>query len=328
MFISRSNVLCTVGLALAVLWSAAAIAAEAYKADAGPFEVVIAADVELDFPELEKQLPLRVAYPGAPGPHPVIVFSHGGGCAKATYSRLTDHWASYGYVVIEPVHTDSRSLGFSFATMDPDVMMQVVYSRRQDMQHIIDSIDDIEERVPVLAGQLDRERLIASGHSMGGATAMAVTGLVLHNTVGESVDSFPEDRFDALLLLGDPGNRGFMPDAPWRAIAVPTLIVTGTNDRGATIDESRMKFTFAEGTVFPETPHHYLFIEDMNHYIGGLVCRTDVEGDPDYGALAIARGVSIAFLNAYMKNDREALEFLDSNRLPGMTNGRATLENR
>jgi hypothetical protein len=125
MFISRSNVLCAVGLALAVLWSAAVVASEAYKADAGPFEVVIAADVELDFPELEKQLPLRVAYPGAPGPHPVIVFSHGGGCEKATYSRLTDHWASYGYVVIEPTHTDSRSLGFSFATMEPDVMTKV-----------------------------------------------------------------------------------------------------------------------------------------------------------------------------------------------------------
>ncbi len=107
-----------IGLILAVCWTASAGANDAYKVDPGPFEIV-AVEIELPFPELDKQLPLRIAYPGAPGLYPVIVFSHGGGCPKDMYLRLSDHWASHGYVVISPVHADSRSLLTSFAGLDP-----------------------------------------------------------------------------------------------------------------------------------------------------------------------------------------------------------------
>jgi fermentation-respiration switch protein FrsA (DUF1100 family) len=314
--------------AAAILLAVPALAEPVYKTEPGPYEVIVAGDVMLPFEELEKELPLRVAYPAKPGPDPVIVFSHGGGCAKDTYTRFADHWASHGYVVIQPLHSDSRSLGFSFAGMKTDVMMQVVYSRRLDMQHILDSLDVIEELVPELAGQLDDQRLVAAGHSMGGATAMAVSGLKLKNNVNGRVDGFEEDRFDLLLLIGDPGNRGFMPDAPWRAISIPTLIVTGTNDRGQEFDESRMKFEFADPASISDTPNHYLFITDMDHYLGGLVCRSDVEGDPDYDAFFIARGVSTVFLDAYMRGDDHAARFLDGDDVPELTDGRASLEIR
>lgn len=312
----------------ATLLATPALTEPVYKTEPGPFEVVVASDVMLPFAELEKELPLRVAYPAKPGPDPVIVFSHGGGCAKDTYARFADHWASHGYVVIQPLHSDSRSLGFSFAGMDPKVMMQVVYSRRLDMQHVIDSFEVIEELVPPLAGRLDDQRLVAAGHSMGGATAMAVSGLKLKNSMNGRVDGFHEDRFDILLLIGDPGNRGFMPNSPWRAISIPTLIVTGTNDRGQEIDESRMKFEIADPASISDTPNHYLFITDMDHYLGGLVCRSDVPGDPDYDAFMIARGVSTAFLDAYMHSDDQAVRFLDGDDMRSLTDGRASLEMR
>jgi dienelactone hydrolase len=314
--------------AAAILIPTSVLADQAYKPEAGSFEVSVANDVMLAFDKLDKELPLRVAYPVKPGPSPVIVFSHGGGCEKDTYSRFADHWASHGYVVIQPLHSDSRSLGFSFAGMDPDVMMQVVYSRRLDMQHVIDSLDVIESLVPELSGRMDHDRLIASGHSMGGATAMAVSGLEMKNTVTGYVDKFAEDRFDALLLIGDPGTRGFMPEAPWRAISIPVLIVTGTNDRGQKIDESRMKFEVANTASIADSPNHYLFITDMDHYLGGLVCRTDIEGDPDYDALTIAFGVSTAFLDAYFHGDEESVRFLNGDALPALTGGRASLEIR
>jgi fermentation-respiration switch protein FrsA (DUF1100 family) len=318
----------TVFLLATLLLSMHALANPAYKSEPGSYEVTIADDVMLPFDELDKDLPLRIAYPVEPGRYPVIVFSHGGGCEKNTYTRFADHWASHGYVVIQPLHSDSRSLGFSFAGMAPDVMMQVVYSRRLDMRHILDSLGVIETLVPVLADRLDDQRLVAAGHSMGGATAMAVTGLVLRNNVSDRVDGFEEDRFDALLLIGDPGNRGFMPEAPWRAVSIPTFVVTGTNDRGQEIDESRMKFEIADPSSISATPNHYLFITDMDHYFGGLVCRTDTASDPDDDAMVIARGVSTVFLEAYMRGDGQAVEFLDGDDVPALTAGRATLEIR
>lgn len=311
-----------------IFLSTPVLASPAYKTDTGPFDVAVAVDVMLPFDELEKDLSLRIAYPVEPDVYPVIVFSHGGGCAKDTYSRLSDHWASHGYVVIEPLHADSRSLGFSFARTKSDVIMKVIYSRRLDMRHILDSLEIIEQRVPQLAGRMDDQRLVAAGHSMGGATAMAVTGLEMKNNVTGIVEGFPEDRFDALLLIGDPGNRGFMPDAPWRAISVPTLIVTGTNDSGERIDESRMQFEVANEIKVANTPKHYLFITGMDHYLGGLICRSDIEGEPDYDALAIARGVSTAFLDAFMKDDSAARQLLGGEALPELTEGRATLEDR
>ena len=314
-----------IGLALCL--AACADPHNAYKVDPGPFEVV-AVEIELPFPKLDKQLPLRVAYPGTPAKYPVIVFSHGGGCPKDMYLRLSDHWASHGYVVISPVHADSRSLMSSFAGMDPKALGQLVYNRRYDMKHVLDSLDAIEAQVPELAGQLDRNHLIVAGHSMGGATAMAVSGLVLQDSSGRFVDRFDEDRFDVLLLIGDPGNRDFMPAEPWRAIALPTLIVTGSKDYGQKFGGGPMKLVFPEGVEFADTPNHYVFINDMDHYMGGLICRTDVSGPLDYDAVVIARSVGTAFLDAYAKDDDEARQFLSSAELPGLTDGRATLEER
>ena len=90
-----------IGLTLAVCWTTSTAATDAYKIDPGPFAAV-AAEISLPFPVLDKQLPLRIAYPAVPGLYPVIVFSHGGGCPKDMYLRLSDHWASHGYVVILP----------------------------------------------------------------------------------------------------------------------------------------------------------------------------------------------------------------------------------
>ena len=66
----------------------------------------------LDFEKLEKQLPVRISYPVGEGQFPIIVFSHGNGSEGSMYKGFTDKWASHGYVVIQPTHMDSSSLGF------------------------------------------------------------------------------------------------------------------------------------------------------------------------------------------------------------------------
>ena len=48
--------------------------------------------------------------PDAPGPHPLIVFSHGFGGSSRGYVGLSSYWASHGYVVIAPSHADSVQL--------------------------------------------------------------------------------------------------------------------------------------------------------------------------------------------------------------------------
>jgi len=55
-----------------------------------------------------KQIPVKVYFPDARGPFPVIVFSHGAWGSKDGYFALGRYWASHGYVSIHPSHADSR----------------------------------------------------------------------------------------------------------------------------------------------------------------------------------------------------------------------------
>ena len=303
----------------------------AYKTAAGPHDVV-SLSMQLPFPELEKDLPLRITFPESGGPYPVIVFSHGNGSSKDQYSVYADHWASHGYVVIQPTHMDSTSLGSSMRNMNYAKMMAISDSRRRDMRFVVDSLAQLEQQIAGLKGKVDPERLVAAGHSMGGATAMRLAGLVFVDPQDSSETDYRDERFDALLLVSDPGNNRLMPDEPWKAVAIPTFIATGTNDYGGMPKKSGQSATkdvkFPKDWVMPDSPNHYLFVDGLDHYLGGLICKENVPGPKDYEALQIIDGVSTAFLDAYMKDDETAMAFLRDGQVTELTGGRATLELR
>lgn len=295
-------------------WSSSGPSA-AYRPDPGPFTIQVAESVLLAFPALEKDLELRVTFPaGATAPEslPVIIFSHGGRCDRDRYTHFADHWASHGYVVIQPAHLDSSSLPPP-KIRGMRMMIEAVRTRRLDMVHVLDSLDEIGALVPGLAGRIDTSRVAAAGHSLGGGTALSVTGLVMVDPSNDTPFGFLDERFDALLLITDPGNSPMMPETPWRVVALPTLVATGTNDFSGLvrhIKKSRSVYRYPAGTGFAATENHYLFVDDMDHYLGGLICKPR-DGDlPDAEAAYIIGGVSVAFLDAYLRDDANARAFL------------------
>jgi hypothetical protein len=216
--------------------------------------------------------------------YPVVIFSHGGRCSRDRYTDFAEHWASHGYIVIQPAHMDSSSLPPP-KIRGMEMMNESVRTRRLDMRFILDSFDEIQKLVPGIDGRLDAENVAASGHSLGGGTAMAVTGLVMEDRRGGAPFGMKDDRFDALLLITNPGNSPMMPDDPWRAISLPTFVATGTNDFSGLvrhIKKSESIFRFSDGVVLSETPNHYLFIDNMNHYLGGLICKELEDDEPDH----------------------------------------------
>ncbi|PSB31432.1 alpha/beta hydrolase [Chlorogloea sp. CCALA 695] len=52
----------------------------------------------------DRQLPLKIYYPHAPGLFPVIIFSHGAGGSKAAFTYLSTFLASCGYICIHSTH--------------------------------------------------------------------------------------------------------------------------------------------------------------------------------------------------------------------------------
>jgi fermentation-respiration switch protein FrsA (DUF1100 family) len=304
----------------------------AYKPATGPLSLKTEHRTELNFAALEKTLTMRVVFPAEPGPYPLIVFSHGNGCLQDLYAGFADHWASWGYVVIQPVHMDSRELGFSMKGATLEIMNKVVTSRMDDVRFVLDSIDELEAQVPGLAGQIDREQLVVAGHSMGGGTAMMLNGVQMLDPRNDDVLGSDETRFDALILISEPSNNRMMPSDPWRMSAVPTFIATGSEDfsmAGARNGKkSRNAYQLPADVELPDQPHYYLYMDGMDHYLGGLICREDKSGPRDHSALEIINGSSIAFLEATLEGDPAAQAFLDSGDIDELTGGRATLELR
>ena len=305
----------------------------AYKPSRGPYAVVVEDSVLLPFPDLDKTLSLRISFPLSTDSielYPVVIFSHGGRCSRDRYTDFAEHWASHGYIVIQPAHMDSSSIP------PPDIrgmemMNESVRTRRLDMRFILDEFDEIQKLVPEIDGRLDAEHVAASGHSLGGGTAMAVTGVVMEDRRGGAPFGVNDERFDALLLITNPGNSPMMPEDPWRMASLPTFVATGTNDYSSLIrhiKKSESIFKFPDDAVFSETPNHYLFVDDMNHYLGGLICKELEDDEPDYEAAEVINGVSTAFLDAYLKDDALALEFLNATQMPSSASARAKLELR
>lgn len=289
-------------------------------------------EFSLKFEELNKQLPVRISYPVGKTRFPVIVFSHGNGSKGDMYKGFTDYWASHGYVVIQPTHMDSTSLGFKTKRDNMREMyqqiLQVTDTRRQDMSFIVDSLDLIETIVPDLKDKLDRTKLVAAGHSMGAATAMIVAGMTLLNPMDGYAETSDETRFKVLLMISDPGTMTLMPKEPWKGVRVPTLISTGTkdfSDVGSDRIKAPFKYKIPDSLTRSLSPHHYVLIEGADHYLGGLICRTDVPGPPQHEALRIAAATSITFLDAYVKNDLNAWRSMRFGDLNAATKGKATL---
>ncbi len=203
--------------------------------------VVSVAPVSIPDPGRGEALEVRVSAPVSGDALPVIVFSHGYGQSLYAYGPLANHWASHGFVVIQPTHLDSRMLGL--AGDDPRIP-QLWRFRETDLRRILDALDLIEEAVPPIEGRLDRDRIAVAGHSWGAQTASTLLGATHPDPDDGSTVDLADDRVKAGALFTVPGvggddlspfaaqNYRFMhPD--FSRMTTPTLVVAGDNDNGA-----------------------------------------------------------------------------------------------
>ncbi len=307
---------------------------DAYKFQQGPLEIADA-EISLDMPSADRTLQMRLVYPKVEGIYPVIVFSHGGAPFEylASYSHITDHWASHGYVVVRPVHLDALATNADIGELRRQAaegIDPVTEARIEDVSFIVDSLDEIQSAVPDLAGKPDPERLIIAGHSRGSAIALRIMGVEMINpNTGQSFGT-DDDRFDAVIFLSEPGNAVFMPYQPWRAIEdKPSLVVTGSNDFGSIAGRPiGIRYQVVSKGLSGTDKRHLLYIQDLDQRWGGLIRGEDEFGKgADYDALDIIRGTTTAFLDAYIKSDGDAEDFLDSREVEVLSKGRAALSN-
>jgi len=306
------------------LSSADTVAPDGYKLPDGPHAVTEVSDVVLHDTKRNKDLHVRIFYPQDAGPFPVIVFSHGAGGSQTCCDSLTRHWATYGYVTLQPTHDDSvsqrRSSGESevhFLSGVRDALKNPAFwqSRPEDISFLLDSLSALQNRIPELAGKLDEQHIGVGGHSMGAFTADAIAGARV-DLPQHPGTSFADSRVRAALLLSPQGPGEFgLNDHSWDLISIPFMSMTGSLDQAANREGPEWKkipFDRCE----PGDKYH-LFIEGANH-MSFISARTLLPGRAAQGEMILGytNSAALAFWDAYLKADPAAKTYLRSDALP------------
>jgi predicted dienelactone hydrolase len=324
---SRTTGLGLVALAAGVFLAAGCSSPGLYKADAGPWPVEVADGVRLTDPLQQRGIDFRVLHPQGSGAHPVVVFSHGGFCAPEMYDRITGHWVSHGYIVIEPEHLDAPD---SVRQAGPPDMARLLPSRLRDVSYAVDVLPEIG-RLAGITGGLANPPLAIAGHSFGGAVAATKAGLILKPDAYRGTPGGPQDpRFRAAILLSPPGSGEDLAENAFDGLRLPLMTTGGTADVGRGYDGSlppgewrRRMYQLA-----PPGDKYSVIIEDADHYLGGLICNPERGGEPDPGGVEIVRAMTTAFLDAYLKDDPAAQAFLANADVAKLTGGRADYQRR
>lgn len=237
--------------------------------------VVSVKPVVLSAPGRGEDLRVRISAPATGHDLPVILFSHGHGSSLEGYGPLTDYWAAHGFVVVQPTHLDSRTVGL--APDDPRAPRSWRF-RVEDMKRVLDHLDLLEAAVPGLSGRVDRSRIAAAGHSFGGQTTGILLGLRVLGPAGDGED-MSDPRVGAGVLLGTAGRGGadLTPYAaehlPWLQVsfadmAAPALVVAGDHDQS---------FLSVRGPDWSADPYHLspagkslLTLFGAEHSLGGI----------------------------------------------------------
>ncbi|MEV0848758.1 chlorophyllase [Streptomyces sp. NPDC049954] len=268
-----------------------------------PVPVVSVKPLSLPAPGRGQDLRLRVSAPVTGGDLPIVLLAHGFGSSLEGYGPLADYWAAHGFVVVQPTHLDSRTVGLP---QDDPRTPGVWRSRVEDMKRVLDRLDVLEAAVPGLGGRLDRSRVAAAGHSFGGQTAGNLLGLRVVDPVTGKREDLSDPRVRAGVLLATAGRGGddltpfaaehfpFMnPD--FTHLTTPALVVVG--DR----DDSPLS---VRGPEWMADPYHLspgaeslLTLFGAEHSLGGIAgyeARETTDEHP--GRVALVQQVTLAYL--------------------------------
>jgi predicted dienelactone hydrolase len=309
---------------------------DGYKLETGPLAVTEVAGLVLHDDKRNKDVRVRVFYPVIAGKYPVIVFSHGAGGSDTCCESLTRHWATYGYITLQPIHEDSvvqrRSSGDENARF-PQAVGEALKnpalweSRPHDISFLLDSLAGLQKRVAGLNGKIDTSRIGVAGHYMGAYTAEAIAGALV-DLPGRPGQNFSDPRAKAILCLSPqgPGQFGLTVHS-FSNISLPFMGITGSLDNlGPLANAAWHKIPFERSQPGDK---YEVFIQGASH-MSFITAETANSARSSQAAaiLGYTNSASLAFWDTYLKDDNAAKKFLQSDALERSSHGAAKLSRR
>lgn len=279
---------------------------------------------------VRSQLAVRGAVARA-GTYPLVIFSHSSGVGRRGATFLCTHLSSHGYIVAAPDH--SEVLAAELARKIDETPQQksarweaLIASRVPDvlflLNHLLGSASLFDGEVGKLEATIDPTRIGIIGHSFGGWTALAATEV--------------EQRIRAVVALAPGGSSQPRPGIlPVRLTFnwgrdVPTLYLVAEND--VSLPLAGMYELFART---PASKQMFILSRaDHMHFMDNVEeMHEAVRTTPWTGELAwlpkemlpiaelcsgeqahlFVRGLTASHLDAVLKRDENALQFLQGN---------------
>lgn len=273
----------------------------------------------------DKNLSLRVIYPTNPQPNtPTIIFSHGAGGSGTNYDPLALHWATQGYIVLLPTHSDSITTNARAvfpgrpliqqlhnrnntraqrnSTLGPDFDFSDWPNRPRDISFIIDSVTAIESIIPDIAGRIDPNRIGVGGHSYGAFTAQLIAGT---DPIGPG--NFTDNRSRCQLLISPQGLGGLLNKNSWNTFTGPSFTISGDNDTGQDGSQPAIWRRDPFDNSPPNT-HSLLWIDDAYHNFGGIsgqVIPLPDQGPENPTHVQIVQAATLAFWDHHLRNESQ-----------------------
>jgi predicted dienelactone hydrolase len=162
---------------------------------------------------------------------PLVVYSHGSGGLRYIHSSYTEALASNGYVVVAADHTGNTAVERITNASAP--VNQIAFNRPLDVRRVIDAfLDPVHPTAGSYASHVDADKVVVTGHSFGGFTAIAMaTGFT--NDLGTTA---ADTRVKAIIPIAPAASTELLPDATLASISVPMMVLVGTNDKTTPVD--------------------------------------------------------------------------------------------
>lgn len=229
----------------------------------------------------------------APGPHPLLVISHGYNGNWRNLSWLAQIMAMQGYIVAAPDHPGTTTFN-----QNPDEAKKL-WQRPLDISRTIDFVTGF----PRLFGETDNRRIAALGHSLGGWTVLSLAGAqfdprkfihdcqpqpqrgdcILINKLGiDSVqtrdalsENYRDVRINAIVSL-DLGLAPGFTHQSLSQIDIPVLLLAAQMDNVARLPAAQ-ESGYLTAWIKPQW-RKYEVIQGTTHFSFMQLCKTDAEG--------------------------------------------------